>query len=184
MVMWLPFYLVHEQHLSMQVMAKTAALYFLVVAASSLATGWLADSCMRRGLTTTVVRRSAMAIGWTTAVVGFTGYAFTESHSYFRWFMVAGVGCGIGGSGVFAFSQTLAGPQAAGRWTALQSGLANFAGMIAPALTGFLLDWTGHFHIALAITAGVCLFGALSWVFWVGPVKPVIWSPQIAVEPV
>jgi MFS transporter, ACS family, D-galactonate transporter len=182
MVMWLPFYLVHEQHLSMQVMAKTAALYFLVVAASSLATGWLADFCMRRGLTTTVVRKSAMAIGWTTAAIGFTGCAFTESPSYLGWLIVAGVGCGMGGSGVFAFSQTLAGSQAAGRWTALQSGLANFAGVIAPALTGFLLDWTGHFQIALAITAGVCLLGGLSWVFWVGPVKQVVWSQRNLVE--
>jgi len=137
---------------------------------------------MRRGLTTTVVRKSAMVIGWTTAAIGFTGCAFTESHSYLGWLMVAGVGCGMGGSGVFAFSQTLAGPQAAGRWTALQNGLANFAGVIAPALTGFLLDWTGHFQIALAITAGVCLLGALSWVFWVGPVKQVVWSQRNLVE--
>jgi ACS family D-galactonate transporter-like MFS transporter len=88
----------------------------------------------------------------------------------------------MGGSGVFAFAQTLAGPQAAGKWVGLQTAISNFAGVIAPALTGFLLDWTGRFQAALVITAAVCLSGALSWVFWAGQVKPVIWSRQIPVD--
>jgi MFS transporter, ACS family, D-galactonate transporter len=182
MVTWLPFYLVHEQHLSMQTMAKTAALYFLVDAVSSLATGWLTDLGIRRGLTTTVARKSATALGFTTAAAGFAGCALAGAHSWLGWLLIAGVGYGIGGSSVFAFSQTLAGPQAAGKWVGLQTAISNFAGVIAPALTGFLLDWTGHFQAALAITAGVCVAGGLSWVFWVGEVKPVVWSLQIAVD--
>jgi ACS family D-galactonate transporter-like MFS transporter len=182
MVTWLPFYLVHEQHLSMQAMARTAALYFLVDAASSFATGWLTDFCIRRGLTTTVVRKSAMGLGFTTAAAGFTGCALAGSESWLAWLLIVGVGYGIGGSGCYVFSQTLAGPQATGKWVGLQVAISNFAGVIVPALTGLLLDRTGHFQAALAITAGVCVLGALSWVFWIGPVVPVIWSRQIAVD--
>jgi MFS transporter, ACS family, D-galactonate transporter len=182
MVTWLPFYIVHEQHLSMQMMAKTAALYFLIDATSSFATGWFTDFWIGRGLTATVVRKSAMALGWTTAAIGLTSCAFAGSQSYLGWLLTAGVGIGMGGSGVFAFSQTLAGARAAGKWVGLQVAIGNFAGVIVPALTGFLLEWTGHFQIALEVTAGVCVLGGLSWVFWVGRVEPVIWLYQSAVD--
>ena len=95
------------------------------------------------------------------------------------------VGCGIGNSGIWTFSQTLAGPHAVGRWTGLQNGFANLAGVVGPALTGFIVDWTGHFQVALVITAGVSLLSGISWVFLVGRFEPVIWitntEPLIAV---
>jgi MFS family permease len=174
--MWLPFYLMHERHLSMPAMAKTLAVYYLVDAASALATGWPTDLWIRRGSTTTVVRKSAMALGWTTAAVGLAGCALAGSRFYWGWLMTTAVGCGMGKSGTFAFAQTLAGPQAAGKWTGLQNGFGNLAGVVAPALTGFLVDWSGNFQAALAITAGVSLLSAMSWVFLVGQVKQVAWD--------
>ena len=176
LLMWLPFYLMHERHLSMPAMAKTLAVYYLVDAASALATGWLTDLWIRRGFTTTVVRKAAMALGWTTAAVGLAGCALAGSRFYWGWLMTTAVGCGMGKSGTFAFAQTLAGPQAAGKWTGLQNGFGNLAGVVAPALTGFLVDWSGNFQAALAITAGVSLLSAMSWVFLVGQVKQVAWD--------
>src|SRR5262249_41315467 len=90
--------------------------------------------------------------------------------------MVAAVGCGIGNSGIWAFSQTLAGPEAVGRWVGLQNGFANLAGVVGPALTGFIVDWTGHFQAALMITAAACLLSAGSWVFLVSRVQQVVWT--------
>ena len=49
MITWLPFYLSHEQHLSMRDMVNTAALYYAVDAAAALATGWMTDFWIRRG---------------------------------------------------------------------------------------------------------------------------------------
>jgi len=126
-----------------------------------------------------------MALGWTIAAVGFLGCSSAGPLSYFAWLMVAGVGSGIGNSGIWAFSQTLAGPQAAGRWVGLQNGFANLAGVVRPALTGLIVVWTGHFQLALVITAGVCLLSGISWVFLVGRLEPVTWitnaEPLIAV---
>ena len=182
MVTWLPFYLVHEQHLSMHDMVAKAALYYGVDAAAALVTGLMTDFWIRRGLAASVIRKSAMAVGWTTAAVGFLGCSSAGPDSYLAWLMVTGVGCGIGNSGLWAFSQTLAGPQAAGRWTGLQNGIGNLGGVIGPALTGFIVEWTGHFQAAFAITAGVCLLGAMTWVFLVGSLKQVAWSPQAEVD--
>jgi len=185
MLTWLPFYLVHERHLSIQDMAKTTGMYYLVDAMSAIATGWVTDFSIRNGFTTTLVRKSAMALGWSTAAIGLIGLGLAGPHSYLGWLIVAGVGCGIGQSGTFAFPQTLAGTQVAGKWVGLQNGIGNLAGVIGPVLTGSLLDWTGHFQAALALTAGISLLSGLSWVFLVGRVEPVTWisntEPLIAV---
>ena len=182
MITWLPFYLAHEQHLSMRDMVNMAALYYTIDAAAALATGWVTDLWIYRGLIAGFVRKSAMALGWTMAAIGFLGCSSAGPHSYLAWLIVTGVGCGIGNSGIWAFSQTLAGPQAAGRWVGLQNGFANLAGVIGPALTGFIVDWTGHFRVALVITAGVCLLSGISWVFLVGRLEQVVWTQPAEID--
>jgi MFS transporter, ACS family, D-galactonate transporter len=179
MVTWLPFYLTHEQHLSMRDMVNTAALYYAVDAAAALVTGWMTDFWIQRGSVAGIVRKSAMALGWTMAAIGFLGWSSAGPDSYLVWLIVTGVGCGIGNSGIWAFSQTLAGPHAVGRWTGLQNGFANLAGVVGPALTGFIVDWTGHFQVALVITAGVSLLSGISWVFLVGRFEQVVWFHPI-----
>ena len=87
----------------------------------------------------------------------------------------------MGAAGIFAFSQTLAGPEAAGRWTGLQNGFANLAGVVAPALTGFAVDRTGSFVAPMAITTVVLIVGAIAWVFVVGRVEQVNWAVKVEV---
>jgi MFS transporter, ACS family, D-galactonate transporter len=177
MVTWLPFYLVRERHLSMQSMVWIASVYYLVDAASAITSGWLSDFWIRKRYTPTLVRKTVMAIGCGTAAIAM-GVCAAGPSIYLPWLMAVGVGSGIAGSGPFAFSQTLAGPQAAGRWTGLQNGFANLAGVVAPALTGFVVDWTGSFAVAMAITSAVLIAGGLAWVFAVGPVEQVNWPAE------
>jgi len=185
-VTWLPFYLVHEQRLSMHDMVNKAALFYAVDAVAALVTGWVTDFCVRLGLAVSPVRKSAMAVGLTIAAVGFLGCAWATAHFYSPWLMVAAVGLGSGGAGLFTFTQTLAGPRAVGRWCGLQNGFGNLAGVIGPALTGFTVHWTGHFQLAIAITAAACLVGAMVWLLLVGEVKEVEWwdpaRQQVAIE--
>jgi MFS family permease len=177
-VTWLPLYLVHEQHLSMPDMVRLAAAYYTIDAAAALATGWATDRWIRRGKSVTLVRKAAMAVGWSIAALGFFGCSHAGSGSYVAWLTVTGVGLGIGNSGLWAFTQTLAGPQAAGRWAGLKNGFSNLAGVICPALTGFIVDGTGHFQLAIAITAAICLLGAIVWVFCIGEVRQVDWRTR------
>src|SRR5205823_11891825 len=118
-----------------------------------------------------------MAIGYTIACVAMVGFA-AGPQIYVPWLMAAGVGCGMAGSGIFAFTQTLAGPHAAGRWAGLQNGFANFAGVVAPALTGFVVDRTSSFAAPLAITAAVLMLGGLPWILLVGGVGRVTWRSK------
>ena len=106
------------------------------------------------------------------------GCALATSQWYLVCLVAVGIGSGAAGAGPFAFSQTLAGPHATGKWTGLQNGVANVAGVVAPALTGFLVDRTGKFLAPLAITAAVLVAGGLSWVFVVGQVEQVSWKSE------
>jgi MFS family permease len=110
------------------------------------------------------------------AVVAF---AFDERLATLFLFLTCG-GAGLCSSNLWAITQTLAGPLAAGKWTGLQNFVGNFAGIISPALTGFVVQRTGHYFWAFAVTAAVLLGGAMSWAFVVGRVEPVQWEPQSA----
>ena len=175
-ITWLPFYLVHERQLAMSEMVNKAALYYTVDAGAALVTGWATDCLIRRGFGIGVVRKSAMALGWISAAIGFLGCSYATSHSYWAWLIVVAVGCGTGNACFWSFVQTLAGPTAVGRWCGLKNAFSNLAGIICPALTGFSVDWTGNFHVAITVTAAVCVFGAMVWVFFLGELKPVIWG--------
>jgi MFS transporter, ACS family, D-galactonate transporter len=176
MVTWLPFYLVREQHMTMAVMSRIAALYYVTDASSAFVTGALADLWMRHGGTTTLVRKTAMGVGFAVAAVALGCLSFATPATYLYSLLLAGVGCGMTSVGVFAFGQTLAGQAGVGRWTGLQNGFANFAGVIGPALTGFLVDKTGHFAAALVIAAVICVAGGFAWILVVGPVEPIRWK--------
>jgi MFS family permease len=167
-VTWLPFYLQRERHLSLSAMAKVASLYFAVDAISCLTTGAVADHFIRRGHSPTRVRKTAMALGHTFAAVSLTGLAFAGSDHSMPWMFAMGAASGMSSASVFAFAQTLAGPETAGRWVGLQNGFANFAGVLCPALTGRIVDKTGHFSGAFATTAAIMLLGGFAWVFVVG----------------
>jgi MFS transporter, ACS family, D-galactonate transporter len=186
MLTWLPSYLVLERHLSMKSMALVAGLCYGVDAISAVSTGWLQDFAIRNGYSPTLVRKSAMVIGFSMAAVGLVVAAVADEGSYIPWLLAAGFGCGMTGPGLYTFPQTLAGPAAVGKWYGWQNGFANFAGITGPALTGFVLQHTGKFLAPFAITAGICICGALAWVFVVGRVEQVNWAtnPGPTVAPI
>ncbi len=176
MVTWLPYYLVHERHLSIARMARVAGAYYLVDAAAAIGAGWIEDAWIASGGTVTAVRKFAMLAGSAAAATGMIGCVMTDSPHYLLWLFLGAMGSGILGAGLLAFAQTLAGPEAAGRWTGLQNGFANLAGVAAPALTGVLVDRTGSFLAPFAIIAIVLILGGIAWMFVVGPVEPIDWS--------
>jgi ACS family D-galactonate transporter-like MFS transporter len=90
--------------------------------------------------------------------------------------MFACAAFGMYASNTFAISQTLAGAGAAGRWTSIQNGVGNLAGVAAPWVTGWVVDRSGHFYIAFLVTAMMALASALAYVFGMGKVEPVKWS--------
>jgi ACS family D-galactonate transporter-like MFS transporter len=176
MVTWLPSYLVMERHLTTASMAKVAGSYYLMDAVSAIGTGWLQDHFIRGGFTPTLIRKLFMSLGFVIAIAGLLGCALSGANSYLPWLLVAGIGCGATSPGIFAFPQRIAGQHVVGKWYGSQNGISNLAGVVAPALTGFVLQRTGSFIAPFAITSILCLLGILLWSFLVGRVEPIDWS--------
>ena len=176
---WLPFYLVRERDFSVDRMAKIGGSAYLIAAVSATLSGWLSDRWIASGGTPTRVRKTCMFVGHTCAGMSLILCVVSGPDLFVALLMTASASFGIYASNTWAIAQTLAGPQAAGKWTGLQNFVANLAGVVVPALTGFVVDRTGRFFWAFAITAVVALLGAIFWVFVVGPVKQVVWAGEV-----
>lgn len=175
-ITWLPFYLVHERHFSLQEMSLITSLAFFVLAASALASGWLSDKWIAAGATATRVRKVFTGVGpliaSTILLVGIVAnHRFAVSI-----LLPVCIGLGMCTSNLWSVTQTLAGPANSGKWTGLQNAIGNLAGWIAPALIGLIVQRTGNFFWAFAITSGVTVLGSAAWLFVVGPIQPVSWS--------
>lgn len=182
LISWLPYYLIHERHLSMASMAGTAGVLYAVDSLSAIAAGWFADRRIRAGSSAATVRITTMAMGFAICAVALVSFSYCGPATYKLCLLVIGTGSGIGNSASFAVGQTLAGPRVAGRWIGLQNGVANISGIAGPPLTGFLIDWTGHFDAALQVAALVSVAGGLAWFFGVRKLEQVRW--QLAPETV
>jgi MFS family permease len=118
-----------------------------------------------------------MAAGFSLSALALLACAYAGPRTYFLCLLAVAIGSGTGNSGAFAVAQTLAGPRVTGRWVGLQNGVANLSGIVGPPLTGYLVDWTGHFDAALAVAAFVSVAGGLAWILGVRRLNEVQWAP-------
>jgi MFS transporter, ACS family, D-galactonate transporter len=175
-ITWLPYYLVRERHLSMGTMAKIGGLGYLCYSAGAVVFGWISDRWIAAGGTPTLVRKTIAGVGAGSAGLLLLGCALAGPTISVILLLLAFAAGGMCGSNIWAITQTLAGPRMTGRWTGLQNFLGNLAGIIAPAVTGFVIDYTGHFILAFVIMAVVALLAALSYFYVIGPVKEIVWE--------
>jgi MFS transporter, ACS family, D-galactonate transporter len=181
LITWLPFYLVRERHFSMDKMAKIGGIAYLLAALACTVAGWLSDRWIAAGASASLARKACTGGG-----VGLSGiflaFAVVSGPRLCVALVILGVvAFGISASNIWAITQTLAGQRATGRWVGFQSFFGNLSGMVAPAVTGYILQRTGHFFWAFMIVAAVAFASAASWFLLVGRVEPVIWGRKLRV---
>jgi MFS transporter, ACS family, D-galactonate transporter len=176
LITWLPFYLVRERGYSMSGMAKVGGSMLLTTAVSALVCGKLSDRWILAGATPTRVRTGFMVSGNLLMGAFLAASVVAPRNFSVALLMLAGASLAMSSSNVWAITQTLAGPRAAGRWVGAQNFVGNFSGVVGPALTGVLVDHTGQFFWPFMITGGVAWSGAAVWAFVLGPIEPVVWK--------
>jgi MFS family permease len=170
---WLPAYLEKERHFPKQRMALTAWLPFLAIAVSDVISGWASDRLIERGYSPTLVRKSFAGVGMAGSMLVIAVAMVDNDTVAIAILTVACAIYGIYASQLFAMVQAIAGPHAAGKWTSFQNGFANLAGVLAPWLTGLVLDATGQFYFAFLVAGLFAVTGAANWVFGVGRIEQV-----------
>ncbi|MGA3042982.1 MAG: MFS transporter [Bryobacteraceae bacterium] len=173
---WLPSYMVKERNFSKDHMANMSALAFLAIGLSSALCGWLSDHWIAAGATPTRVRKTFTVAGLTLSTVILPVAIVDSKDLSMALLFLACVFFGMWSSNHWALIQTLAGPPAAGKWTAVQNGVGNLAGVAAPALTGLVVARTGQFFWAFAVASGFALAGAIFYMFVIGRIEQVDWT--------
>jgi ACS family D-galactonate transporter-like MFS transporter len=173
---WLPSYLVQQKHLSLEKMGIIGAIPFWAAAVSAIIGGWTSDALIKKGHSTTKVRKAFVASGLVFSVAAFPSAIVEDLTASLVLLTVAYTALGVTVSNLWAISQTLAGPTAAGKWSGAQNCLGAIAGIVAPIVSGLVVQQTGNFSLAFLIMAILALVGAASYVFLVRTIAPIDWG--------
>ena len=175
---WMPFYLVRERGFSTEEMAQLTGAAFVINALSAMASGWVTDRLIVKGLSANTVYKWNMAIahlGFVTCMVcmAMGSRTLALGAMFFYQFL-----CGAQSPGVYAIPQILAGPRATGRWVGIQNSVGSFAGVVAPQLTGFILGAGAapHFASAFLVAAAFSLLGLVGWILMLPKLAALDWS--------
>jgi MFS family permease len=179
-ISWLPFYLVKARGFSIHSMAEIASYAYLLNALSAFGMGWLADRWIQQGRNPTVVYKSIMGITHLVGIGCMAGMVLLPEKPSIAALFIFEIVSGCSYTGLFAIPQILAGPQATGRWVGVQNAAGNVAGIIAPLITGILVDQTGHFELAFALAAAINVLGFVGWVFIMPAVRPINWQAHLS----
>ncbi len=179
-ISWLPFYLVKARGFSIHSMAEIASYAYLLNALSAFGMGWLADRWIQRGRNPTVIYKSIMGITHLVGIGCMAGMVLLPEKPSIAALFIFEIVSGCSYTGLFAIPQILAGPQATARWVGVQNAAGNVAGIIAPLITGILVDQTGHFELAFALAAAINLLGFVGWVFIMPAVRPINWQAHLS----
>jgi ACS family D-galactonate transporter-like MFS transporter len=171
---WLPTYLLRERHFSLSAMALFGSLPFCATAVASVGVGLWADARSKHSPCPGNVRKRFAVTGLVMCCVMLPATAYAPAGIAMSCLVVAFVGIGFFTANVWAITQTLAGPNAAGSWTGWQNAVGNMGGVIAPIATGWMVSSTGLFLSAFLTASFMLLFAACLYGFGLRNVHQVI----------
>lgn len=160
---WMPAYLVEQRGLSIERMGLYAFFSFAGIAIVALAAGWAADRMIGRGGDAVLVRKSFTIAGFALAsTVVLSAYAGSVDTALF-WNVASLSGLGLATANYNALCRlTLIPTSSVGLVTGLQQTATALAGIVAPVLTGMLLQWGGNYTLAIDAIFVFLVIGALT----------------------
>ena len=162
-ITWLPAYFKEQRNLSIELMGLYTMFSFAGMAVTTILCGWIADRLIVRGGDPVKVRKGFTITGMllaATEVFG-AGNVSPETALFFAVFSLGGLG--IATANYWALTQTVVPGGAIGRIGGLQNTASNLAGVVAPILTGRLIEVTGTYEAPMQAIAVLLLIGALSY---------------------
>ena len=176
LISWLPLYLVKERGFSMSGMAQLAGAIYVLQACGAMLAGWLIDRAIASGASSNRAYKSAFVVSGLGTAACFVGCALGTSHVATAFILAAGLLIGLSAPAIFSSAQTMAGPLASGRWVGFQNFVGNLAGILAPIITGFIVERTHFFAGAFVFAGAVLGVGVVSWSLIVRRIEPIDWK--------
>lgn len=171
---WLPDYLVRTMHRSILASAGFAAIPWACASAADLLIGgWLIDHLISRGCDETRVRRAVLVIGM---CAGAAVLGATATHSpavALIWISIALAGLSAAAPVAWSLPSLIAPKGGVGTVGGIMNFANNMMGVVAPIVTGFVVDRTHSFAGAFLVAGVVLLGGVASFVLLLGRIEPV-----------
>lgn len=168
-VTWLPAYFREQWKLTVEEMGTFTAFTFSGMAITAIVAGALADWLITRGANPIKVRKSFTLAGFAVASTEVIGVLSGSRDLALTFAIVSLAGLGLATANYWTLTQTLMPGAAVGRIVGVQNFASTSSGILAPLITGRLIQMTGSYEapmIAVAILLG-CGFAA--YLFLVRP---------------
>ena len=171
---WLPSYLVKEMHMTVLKSGWYTAGPWLVATITDLVIGgWLVDRLIQRGHDVTRVRKTVLVVGMIFGLAVIPA-AFTHNANTAVIFIAIALG-GLAFSAPVGWSiPSLIAPKGTvGLVGSIMNFVNNLMSIVAPIVTGFVVQRTGSFESAFVIAGVVLLLGILFYVLMLGKIEPI-----------
>ncbi|AET92208.1 MFS transporter [Burkholderia sp. SFA1] len=159
---WFPSYLTMAHHLSIQKMSIVSVIPWAVGVTGLVAGGYACDWLVRKTGRAIFSRKIVLitSLGAGAVCIGVTG-TVTELTSAVALMAVAVFFMYASFNTYFAIVLDTVEKRRVGAVGGFVHFIANLAGIVAPALTGFLVQWSGNFKSAFVLTGIIAALGAL-----------------------
>jgi len=174
---WLPTYLVKVRGFSMDEMAQIAAPAYALAAVTAVIGGLWIDRCTRVEGSSSGAQKWLMVFGYLSSLVAMVGMALLPRNGSIACLYVYELFGGLASPCLYAAAQIFAGPAATARWVGIQNLCGILPGIVAPALSGALIDATGSYVSAFVVAGVANVIGFIGWVLVMPKVAPVEWKP-------
>lgn len=165
LVTWLPNYLVESRHMTLERAGAYCMIPFLVYAFSEPAGGSIADRLMRLGYSEHRARKTVVTAAFLTSGMLLVGGRLADDRA-----AVLAIGAaalvGLATGNLYALLVSVAPEDASGSWMGIMNFAGNIPGVLAPIVTGVLIERTGSYYPGFVV-AVVVLILALPAYWWV-----------------
>ena len=165
-IAWLPGYLQAQQGLSLAKTGWVAAIPFLAAAVGMWVNGIVVDALARRGYELAKTRKTAIVVGRLLSALGTLLVVQSSSPAQAVAFISMALFCvHFAGTSAWGLVQVLVSEQKVASVAAIQNFGSFVFASFAPVVTGWVVDTTHSFNLALVIAACVTFTGALCYFF-------------------
>ena len=164
---WLPAYFKEQRHLDLAQSTWFTGFSFGGMAIVATLSGFWADRLIERGGDPVVIRKRFIYAGFLVACTEIFG-AYAPSMEQALFFSILSLsGLGLMTANYWALTQELLKNAAVGRLVGVQNAAANLPGVVAPILTGWLLQTTGSYTAPMQAIWFFLIVGIAAYYFLV-----------------
>jgi ACS family D-galactonate transporter-like MFS transporter len=171
---WFPTYLVEQKHFTLLKAGIMVTIPYLVALLGTLAAGSWSDWMLRRGVATTIARKTPIISGLILSMIVIFDNFVNNPALVITFFSIAFFAQGMASATAWALLSDIAPAKQLGLTGGLFNFFANAGGALSPLVIGLIVGATGSFAYGLVYIAVIAGIGALSYIFLVDRVERIV----------